>query len=150
MDEITPRDSRGRILAPLPGGAPPITTATARSMAAKRWAKYRAAAVERITKVIAEVDPEVSTGAMAFAVIAGEQARALLNSKFPQIGAVEKLGHIMTGMSEEARRDHDAGGTPAGQVTAAPAALLDLVRLIEQEKRAAVDRSQAADGVVNG
>ena len=148
MDEITPRDSRGRILAPFPNSQP-FTGASGRTAAQKRWAKYRAAAVERITKVIAEVDPEVSNGAMAFAVIAGEQARTLMNAKDAKIADVEKLGRIMTGMSEEVRRENGAGGPPAGVVQVAPAALLDLVRLIEQEKRAAVDQSQAADGVIN-
>ena len=150
MDEITLRDSNGRMLAPLPGAAPPITSDNARAMVKRRQEKYRRAAVERITKIIAEVDPEVSNGAMAFAVIAAEQAKTLMTSKDPKFSDVERLGRIMTGAVDEGRRDHDAGGTPAGQVSAAPAALLDLVRLIEQEKRAAVDQAQAADGVING
>ena len=150
MDQIAQRDSNGRLLAPLPGAAPPITSANARDMVKRRQEKYRRAAVERITKIIAEVDPEVSTGAQAFAVIAAEQAKTLMAAKDPKLSDVERLGRIMTGASEEARRENGVGSPPAGTVVMAPATLIEVVRLLEQDKRAAVDQAQAVDGDSHG
>src|SRR4030095_13982287 len=112
----------------------------------------RRAAVEKITKVVAEnIDPEVSNGAMAFAVIAGRQAEALANAKDPKLSDVEKLGRIMTGLNEEPRRANGEGDSPpAGMVTAAPAALLELLHMIEARKRAAAGQAQAIEGESDG
>lgn len=140
-DEIVLRDERGRMLAPLPG-TKPITNANARSMAERRWQKYRQEAVKRITDEIASIEPGVSTGAAAFGVIAAKQAVALMDSEKPRIGDLEKLGQIMSGHTPENSRRENAAA-PAGAIVAPPAALLELVGLIEQRQRLAVDAARA-------
>lgn len=141
------RAPNGRMLAPLPGKHT-ITKADASTLAAKRWEKYRQEAVKRITGVIAEVDSSVSTGSQAYAVVVAAQAKALLTAKDPKMSDVEKLGKIMTGLSaEESRREN--GGTP-GAIVAQPAALAELVMLLEQDRRQEIAKAQAIDGESNG
>lgn len=146
--QVAQRDARGRMLAPLPGGAPPITPDTARDMVRRRVEKYRIAAVKTITGEIArEIDPSVSTGAQAFGVIVAKQARALAQSKDPNFDQVEKLRRLMTAdTSSESRREN---GAPPGAITVDPSALMELVRMIEQDKRAAIDQASAIDGESN-
>jgi hypothetical protein len=146
-DELALRDEHGRLLKPLPGAAPPITTVTARSMVQKRVEKYRQEAVKRITGEIASIDPGVSTGAAAFGVIAAKQAVALMDSEKPRIADLEKLGQIMTGQSAENSRRENAA-PPPGALLASPSALVELVALIEQQQRRAVDAARADDATI--
>ena len=144
--QVELRDERGRMLAPLPG-VKPFTNANAGNMARKRWEKYRQQAVKRITDEIAQVEPGVSTGAAAFGVIAARQALALMDSKKPKLSDLEKLGQIMTGMTTENSQRENA---PApGVVVLPPAALIELVELLEQRNQRVVDQVRAVDGVAN-
>ena len=142
------RDSKGRWLAPPPGSEKTrITTENARSMVQRRWEKYRRQAVKRIVEEAKSIDLSVSTGADAFGLAAAKQFAALMDSDKPVIDQLERLYKLMTGMDAEARREN-AGGASGDSITGSPAALLDLLRLIEAERQAAVERARAVDGEV--
>lgn len=143
---LTPRDEKGRILAPLPGGAPPITPANARTLALKRWEKYRKNAVQKVTGIIAEVDPSVSTGAEAYAVILAKHAKLLHDSKQPKIYDVEKLGQLMTGHDGQDSQRGNAGAAPPGTISAAPDTLMTLVDMLEKRRAQDQDKARAVDG----
>lgn len=144
---IAQRDSRGRMLAPLPG-AHSITKADASQLAKKRWENYRRAAVTAVKYQVSKLDPTATTGAKAFAVVVAKKTMDLMLSPNPSFADVEKLQRIMTGeSSSESRREN---ATPPGAITADPGALMDLVRMIEQDKRAAADAAGAIDGESNG
>jgi hypothetical protein len=144
MDQIEQRDERGRMIAPLPGKHT-ITKADASILARKRWDKYRQEAVKRITGEAKSIDPTVDTGAAAFGLVAAKQYTALMDSDKPAIDQLEKLGRIMTGLTgAEARRENE----PTGEISGSPQALAELVRLLEAERSAAVDRGRAIDGNV--
>jgi hypothetical protein len=136
------RDSKGRMLAPLPGSHV-ITKADASSLARKRWEKYRQAAVKRIVGEAQSIDPDVQTPADAFGLVAAKQYTTLMDSDKPRITDLEKLGQIMTGISEEPRRENTPGAS--NSITGSPEALLRLVELIEADKRQAVDQARAVD-----
>src|SRR3990167_11027631 len=138
------REKNGNWIVP-PKSPAPITHANARSMAEKRWAKYRQEAVKRITDEIASIEPGVSTGAAAYGVIAAKQAVALLDSEKPRISDLEKLGNIMTGanlLQQGSSRDTERA---ANEISATPSALLEFIRVIELDKQFAVDRARAVD-----
>ena len=139
------RDSRGRMLAPLPG-TQPITHANARTLALKRWEKYRREAVQKVTGIIAkEVDPSIETGAQAYAVVLAHHAKLLIQSKQPRIYDVEKLGQLMTGASQESQRGN-AGDPPAGVIIAQPATLMELVDILERRRELDKQQARAIEG----
>jgi hypothetical protein len=138
------RDNNGRWLAPPPGSDKTrITTANARSMAQKRWEKYRQAAVRQIVGEAQSIDPSIQTPADAFGLVAAKQFTALMDTDRPKIADLEKLGQIMTGISEEPRRENAGGGE--NSISGSPEALMRLVELLEAERTAAVDRARAID-----
>jgi hypothetical protein len=126
-----------------PKSPAPITHANARSMAQKRWEKYRQAAVKRIVGEAQSIDPDVQTPADAYGLVAAKQYTTLMDSDKPRIADLEKLGQIMTGISEEPRRENAGGGE--NSISGSPEALMRLVELLEAERSAAVDRSRAID-----
>lgn len=145
QDRTDIRDSNGRWLAPPPGSEKTrITSANARTMVQKRWEKYRRQAVRKIVEEAKSIDPSVSVGAEAFGLVAAKQFTALMDSDKPRIADLEKLGQIMTGMTEESRRENTPGAGDS-VITATPKALLDLLRAIESDKAAAIDRARAID-----
>jgi hypothetical protein len=89
---ITPRDEHGRILAPLPGGAPPITSANARTMAEKRWAKARAAAAAAVVDEAKSIFPNVTSPAAAWGVMNARLFSQIMDSDKPRENAVTALG----------------------------------------------------------
>src|SRR5688572_14074895 len=140
--QVALRDSKGRMLKPLPGSHV-ITKADASSLARKRWEKYRQAAVRRIVGEAQSIDPDVQTPADAFGLVAAKQYTTLMDSDKPKIADLEKLGQIMTGISEEPRRANEP--TPPGSISGSPDALMQLVGMIEAERAAAVERARAVD-----
>ena len=140
--QIALRDSKGRMLKPLPGKHT-ITKADASSLARKRWEKYRQAAVRRIVGEAQSIDPDVQTPADAFGLVAAKQYTTLMDSDKPKIADLEKLGQIMTGISEEPRRANEP--TSPGSISGSPDALMQLVGMIEAERAAAVERARAVD-----
>lgn len=150
---ITPekplRDAKGRMLAPLPGGAPKITTENARTLVNKRWENYRRAAVKRIVGEAQSVDLSISTGADAFALAASKQFVALLDTDKVKIADLERLGHIMAGKSgEESQRDH----TPEllGKISMTAETLLEIAEAIETRRAANRDQARAIDATILG
>ena len=138
------RDKNGRFLAVPEGAAPPITSATARDMVQRRVEKYRRAMVSRIVGEAKSIDPSVSVGADAYALVASKQFSALMDSEQPRINDLARLGQMMTGadVAENARREHGATPAPApGTISASPDTLIELIRAIEAER----DRRQAID-----
>ncbi len=146
MIEEAKRDEHGRMLEPLPGKHT-ITKADASILAQKRWNIYRQEAVKKITGEIASIEPGVTTGAAAFAVIASKQALALLDSEKPRINDLVKLGELMTGksVSAEPQRDHAANGA----ITIAPSTLIQLAEEIELYAQAKRDKARAVDAVTH-
>lgn len=149
--QIAKRDAKGRMLEPLPGTIP-FTQVTARNAAAKRWERYRRVGNEKLVEQFGKDGLEVETPADVYGLILAKQAKALHDAKDPKINDVEKLGRLMTGhASEEARRENGGGGAiPPGAIVAAPGALAELLTILERDKRAAIDKSQAIDAESNG
>jgi hypothetical protein len=112
-------------------------------MAQKRWEKYRQAAVRQIVGEAQSIDPSIQTPADAFGLVAAKQFTALMDTDRPKIADLEKLGQIMTGISEEPRRENAGGGE--NSISGSPEALMRLVALLEAERTAAVDRARAID-----
>ncbi len=132
------RDERGRMLANLPG-TQKITPETALAHARKRAENYRRAAVRRIVGEAAAVDPSISTGADAFAIVAARQWAALMDYEKPRIEDLQRMRDLMTG-ADDKRKDEDGQTvTHIHQMDAATVALL------EQIARA---QSQVVDGEV--
>ncbi len=141
-EQITRRPDGKWITAPK--SPAPITHANARSMAQRRWEKYRRQAVKKIVEEAKSIDPSVSVGADAYGLVAAKQFTALMDSEKPRIADLEKLGHIMTGMDAEPRRENTPDGSDSS-ITASPQALMQLVSMLEESKAAAVDRARAVD-----
>ena len=140
------RDDNGRFLAPPPGSeSTRITTANARTLAQKRWEKYRRAAVQRILGEAQSIDGSVQTPADAFGLVAAKQYTTLMDSDKPRVADLEKLGQIMTGHTATGENSQRANEPPAGALVAAPETLMQLVDMIERERSAAVDRARAVD-----
>lgn len=138
------RDAKGRMLAPLAGAAPPITSDNAREMVRKRVEKYRRAALKRIIDEAQSIDPDVSTAADAFGLVASKQYVALMDSNGPKIGDLAKMRDIMTGNEEKASYSSTPNGS--AQISAEPSALVELASLLEREIAARVQRERAIDG----
>jgi hypothetical protein len=94
-----------------PKSPAPITHANARSMAQKRWEKYRRAAVERIVGEAKSIDPSISTGADAFALVASKQYVAMIDSEKPRIEDLGRLGQIMSGHAPSTRQEETTNNT---------------------------------------
>ena len=137
------REKNGNWIVP-PKSPAPITHANARSMAEKRWAKYRQEAVKRITDEIASIEPGVSTGAAAYGVIAAKQAVALLDSEKPRIGDLVKLAELMTGKAAGTEPSRDNAG--AAKISVSASTLVQLAREIEAYAQAERDKARAVDG----
>jgi hypothetical protein len=146
---VTARDSNGRMLAPLPGGAAPITSANARSMAQKRWDNYRREIVKRVTGEAASIDPEIQTPAQAAAFLVASQYTKLLDQDKPAVDQAVKLLQVMAGVSETGNSQRANESTP-GTISASPDTLMQLVDIIERQRSAAVDQARAVDGTVSG
>lgn len=149
--QIAKRDDRGRMLEPLPGTTP-FTSVTARNAAAKRWEKYRRVGNQKLVEQFGKDGLDVSSPADVYGLILAKQAKALHDAKDPKLTDVEKLGRLMTGhASEEARRGNEGGASiPPGAIVAAPGALAELLQILERDKRAALDKSQAIDAESGG
>ena len=138
------RDKNGRWLVAPPGSEETrITTANARSMAQRRWEKYRRAAVREIVEEAKSINPAVATSADAYGLLMANQYTKLLDSQKPAVDQVEKLGKMLTGMDTEARREN-AQDAP-DSISGSPEALMQLVTMIEADRRQAVDRARAVD-----
>jgi len=140
--QLEVRDERGRMIQPLPGKHT-ITKADASILARRRWEKYRQQAVKRITDEARSVDLTVSTGADAFGLVAAKQFTALMDSDKPRITDLEKLGQIMTGMDAKNPQREDTSEN--SKISATPAALHELITLIERDRRLAVDQARSMD-----
>jgi hypothetical protein len=144
--QVEVRDERGRMIEPLPGKHT-ITKADASILARRRWEKYRQQAVKKIVEEAKSIDLSVSTGADAFGIVAAKQFTALMDSDKPRIADLEKLGHIMTGMdTQNSQRENAAENS---KILASPEALMELVGMIEREKRQAVDQARAINGTTD-
>ena len=126
------------------GGTAAITQATASALAKLRWEKYRRAAVREIVEEAKSINPAVMTSADAYGILLASQYTKLLDSDKPNIDHAEKLGKMLTGMDAESRRENTPDGS-GSTISATPAALGELLAVLEQAKQDAVDRSRAID-----
>lgn len=133
------RDERGRMLANLPG-TKPITQENTHELARLRVEKYRRAALRRIVGEAQSVDPSVSTGADAYAIVAAKQWAALMDYDKPRIDELKTLRDLMTGL--EAVND-----APSQVVTHVHQMDADTVALLEQiaQSQATHTRSEIVD-----
>jgi hypothetical protein len=136
------RAADGKWIVP-PKSPAPITHANARSMAQLRWEKYRKAAVKQILGEAQSIDTDIQTPADAWGLLMAKQYAALMDSEKPVIEQAERLGKIMTGASTESQRANEA--TQPGTIAGAPADIMRLVQLIEQERSAATTKARAID-----
>lgn len=136
------RDEQGKWLTRPEGSAPLITSATARTMALKRWENFRRNSNKRIVAEAASIDPAVSSPADAYGLLMAKQFTALMDSDKPVVDQAEKLGKFMAGVTGENSQRENA---PAGQISGDPGALLELLQAIERNKQAAVDQARAVD-----
>lgn len=120
------RDERGRMLANLPGTEDKrINAENAPALSRRRAENYRRAALRRIVGEAQSVDPSVSTGADAYAIVAAKQWAALMDYDKPRIDELKTLRDLMTGL--EAVND-----APAQVVTHVHQMDADTVALLEQ------------------
>jgi hypothetical protein len=140
IDKI--RDKNGRMIAPLPGAAPRITSDNARDMVARRVAKYRQAAIKRIVGEASSIDPSVSTGADAFGLLAARQYSALIDSDKPAVDHLERLYKIMTGSGDNSQRAHEP---VAGTISLDAQSLLDLADLLARQREHVTAQARAVD-----
>lgn len=117
-------------------------------MSNKRWESMRRKSNSRIVREAAAIDPTVKDPSDAFALLMSKQYVTLMDSDKPRIDHVERLGYIMAG-KDKANSQRENGAPPPGVVSAQPAALLELVELIEQHNRRAEDQARASDGTLN-
>lgn len=137
------RDSNGRFLTIPKGAAPPITSANARDMVAKRVAKYRQAALKRILTEAQSIDPTVSTSADAYGLVAAKQYTTLMDSDKPAIDQLDKLHKLMTGESGgNSQRAHEA---TTGTISLDASALLYLADLLAQHREHVTAQARAVD-----
>jgi hypothetical protein len=104
----------------LPGTRPGniITPANARELAAKRHEAYRRAAVRRIVGEAESIDPSVSTGADAYALVASRQYVALMDHDKPRIEDLERLGALMTDYSPRQQQHEQQADDPLRELGA--------------------------------
>jgi hypothetical protein len=145
MSEIALRDAQGRMLAPLPGAKPIRSSERARELSNKRWEDMRRKSNQRIVAEAAAIDPTVKTPSDAFALVVSKQYVALVDSDKPKMADVEKLGYLISGKDRQNSRRENEADLPPGALLASPSALVELVALIEQQQRRAVDAARAAD-----
>jgi hypothetical protein len=122
---------------------PPFTSETARAAVNKRWEAYRRQAVQQITKEAQAIDPTVTTGAAAFGLVASKQYAALMDSDKPRIADLERLGVLMTGKQDA--ENPSRANVPAGEISAAPAAVIELLTLLEAHMQAEREKARAID-----
>lgn len=89
-----------------------FTTANARTMAEKRWAKFRQSANSRILREAVAIDPTIKTPADAYGLLASKQFVALLDYDKPRIDELEKMAKLMTGY-EPSKGNEDTDAPPA-------------------------------------
>ena len=130
------RDEKGRMLANLPGTRQ-ITSETALAHARKRAENYRRAAVRRIVGEAAAVDPSISTGADAFAIVAARQWAALMDYEKPRIEDLQRMRDLMTGADDKRKEEEAQTVTHVHQMDAATVALLE--RIARQQAAEVVD-----------
>ena len=122
------RDERGRMLANLPGTEnKAITSQNAPALARKRAENYRRAAVRRIVGEAAAVDPSISSGADAFAIVAARQWAALMDYEKPRIEDLQRMRDLMTGADDKRKEEEGRTVTHIHQMDAATVALLERI-----------------------
>jgi hypothetical protein len=112
------RGADGRFL---PGTRPAnviASSADARALAAKRHEAYRRAAVRRIVGEAESIDPSVSTGADAYALVASRQYVALMDHDKPRIEDLERLGALMTDYSPRQQQHEQQADDPLRELGA--------------------------------
>ena len=144
MDNL--RNDKGQWLVK-PEQAHSITTSEeGRELARKRWDDYRAAAVQGVISQAAVLDKNITTGAGAFALVVAKHFSLLMNSNKPRIGDLVKLRDMLLGKdAADPSGDSQRENIRAGEISAAPAVLMELVAMIEQRQRQAADRARAVD-----
>lgn len=115
------RDSRGRMLRPLPGQHV-ITQANASTLAKKRWDIARRKAALRVVEEAAAVDPRVTLPSDAWALVVARQYVAMLDSDKPRVDDLAKLGQLL-GLVR-GPNDNADGGNGAAAVVNSPIVLI--------------------------
>lgn len=99
------RDDRGRFVKGAEAQGKPIkSSADARTMAQKRWAKARLAAADRVTREAAAIDPSVNTWADAWGLVTAKQYTALMDSDKPRGDDLLAIGRAIGAMPSDADR----------------------------------------------
>ena len=144
MDDL--RNDKGQWLVK-PEQAHSITSSEeGRELARKRWDGYRAAAVQGVISQAAVLDKNITTGAGAFALVVAKHFSLLMTSEKPRISELVKLRDMLLGKDAADPGDNSQrADMRAGEISAAPAVLMELVAMIEQRQRQAADRARAVD-----
>lgn len=117
-DTQVKRDERGRWIEKPPHTKQyEITHANARTMAEKRWAKFRASANSRILREAVAIDPTIKTPADAYGLLASKQFVALMDYDKPRIDELEKMAKLMTGYEPSKVSEDTAQAQPASADT---------------------------------
>lgn len=142
-----PRDERGRWLEQ-PPNSKQITSATARTMAEKRWKKAREKVRLRVTEEMQGFFPSVTTPEDAYAEIVAKQAVSLMDYDKPRMDEVDKLGQIMGARPDAQDLKQDA--TPVQQTTELLTAAARLLELVKDNIPAiqVIDIRNDIDGIV--
>ena len=87
------------------GTLTPITSATARDLAKRRWAKFRQAAARRVTAEAQAIDPTATTAAEAWGLAVAKQYTALLDSDKPRGDDMIRIGEAIGAVATARERD---------------------------------------------
>jgi hypothetical protein len=130
MTELVPRDEKGRFIKGAGERGKPIkSSADARMMAQKRWAKARKAAADRVTREAASIDPTVNTWADAWGLVTARQYSALMDSDKPRGDDLLAIGKAIGAMPSDVDK---AQAAEVAQPRTQPDVVLALLAVLER------------------
>ena len=89
-----------------------ITSANARTLAEKRWAKHRLEAASRVMREAASIDPTVTTPAAAWGVLVARTYQQIMDSDRPRGDDMIAVGKAMGAMPSDSDRARQDTRTP--------------------------------------
>ena len=144
MDAI--RDSKGKWITRPPDSAPILDSTRASELNRLRWDMYTDAARVAVIKACEDMGIQVTDAAGAYGVAVAAQYKALVSSQKPKFSDLIKFRDILLGKDSAQDGDNSQReNIRAGEISAAPAVLMELVAMIEQRQRQAADRARAVD-----
>lgn len=106
-DSVIIRDDKGRFIKGTRAPGTINSSASARNLAQKRWAKARKAAADRVVREAASIDPTVNTWADAWGLVTARQYSALMDSDKPRGDDLLAIGKAIGAMPSDADKVRD-------------------------------------------